>query len=258
MTQLLDMQIEQAKSPETQEQSRELAVQDSDESRELAVISAAQQKAQKHAQIDAVVGPVSNSAMVASAFNMIDPKNIGIADIANPVERIMQAVVSGDLSGMEAMLVGQAVALQGIFTSLSVKSAGAIRESNSQELLKLALRAQHQSRATIDALTNLKFPKQVILRQVNTVNGGGAQQVLNESGAVGRTENKLMRHEIAQSKLLPMEDIRNERSGLEHGTAYEARRNDQALETMAAVNRPEDTRWESPCCSKCLQGRSPG
>jgi hypothetical protein len=118
-------------------------------------------------------------------------------------------VSDGDLSTLEAMLVGQATALQTMFTSLAMRAAG-------QEYLKqyglymtLALKAQAQSRATISALVDLKYPKQAatFVKQANMTTG--PQQVNNayagtpsHSGIQSRTENI----ESEPNKLLDTQD----------------------------------------------------
>jgi hypothetical protein len=79
---------------------------------------------------------------------------------------------------MEAMLVGQAQALQTIFTSLARKAASQEYLKNYGLFMNMALKAQSQSRATIQALTELKYPKQVaFVKQANISNGH--QQINN-------------------------------------------------------------------------------
>ena len=104
------------------------------------------------------------------------------------------------------MLVSQAKSLQVMFVSLA-------RRANNQEYLKqygtymnLALKAQSQSRATIQALVELKYPKQVIVTKQANINNGN-QQVNNGVVESARAEenqsepNKLMdiEHEATQN-----------------------------------------------------------
>ena len=134
-----------------------------------------------------------NNAVLMSAFtseafakNMIPNLDIGV--LIDELKAETKEVVAGDMGVMEAMLVGQAKALQTIFVSLARRAA-------SQEYLKqygvymnLALKAQSQSRATIQALTELKYPKQVsFVKQANIahghqqINNGENPNVSNES-----------------------------------------------------------------------------
>ena len=102
-----------------------------------------------------------NSVMVVNAYqgNLLG-KDVDIGELLTEMQDKFNKVNDGDLSSLEAMLVGQATALQTMFTSLAMRAAD-------QEYLKqyglymtLALKAQAQSRATISALVDLKYPKQ--------------------------------------------------------------------------------------------------
>ncbi len=124
---------------------------------------------------------VSSSVMSAAAaepFAKILFPEIDINDLSTELKVRMKTVNDGDLSGMEAMLVGQAQALQTIFTSLARKAASQEYLKNYGLFMNLALKAQAQSRATIQALTELKYPKQVaFVKQANISNGH--QQINN-------------------------------------------------------------------------------
>ena len=121
-----------------------------------------------------------NAVMVVNAFQgNIMGKDVDIGELVTTMQTTFKEVNDGDLSTMEAMLVGQATALQTMFTSLATRAA-------SQEYLKqygvymtLALKAQAQSRATISALVDLKYPKQAatFVKQANMTTG--PQQVNN-------------------------------------------------------------------------------
>ena len=122
--------------------------------------------------------PVLMSAFTSEAFSQKMLPNMDLGILIDELNAETKEVINGDMSMMEAMLVGQAKALQTIFVSLARKAA-------SQEYLKqygtymtLALKAQSQSRATIQALTELKYPKQVaFVKQANIAHGN--QQVNN-------------------------------------------------------------------------------
>ena len=148
----------------------------------------------------------TNAVMVVNAFQgNIMGKDVDLGELVTNMQTKFKEVNDGDLSGLEAMLVGQATALQTMFTSLATRAA-------SQEYLKqygvymtLALKAQAQSRATISALVDLKYPKQAatFVKQANMTTG--PQQVNNayagtpsHSGIQSRTENI----ESEQNKLL--------------------------------------------------------
>lgn len=97
-----------------------------------------------------------------------------IEDLRNRVERVW----SGDMKSAEAMLYGQAHALNTIFTALSRRAALAEQIPQFQAAMLMALKAQAQSRATLEALAEIKNPRPVaFVKQANIANG--PQQVNN-------------------------------------------------------------------------------
>ena len=89
------------------------------------------------------------------------------------VDEQVARVQAGDMSEVEGMLLSQALSLQTIYASLA-------RRATSQEYLKqyqtyftLALKAQAQSRATLEALIELKHPRHpaTFVRQANIAHG---------------------------------------------------------------------------------------
>ena len=98
--------------------------------------------------------------------------------LVNEINHSIDQVQNGNLTELEALLLGQAKALQTMFVSLA-------RRANNQEYLKqyttymnLALKSQSQSRATIQALVELKYPRQVVVTQQANFSAGH-QQVNN-------------------------------------------------------------------------------
>ena len=121
--------------------------------------------------------PSVNGALVVASYG----KMLGNLDLGSLTESLIEGidrVNDGDLSRAESMLFAQANALQSIFMSLA-------RRANTQEylsgldpMLRLALKAQSQCRATLETLANIKNPPVVFARQAN-INNGGQQQVNN-------------------------------------------------------------------------------
>ena len=96
-------------------------------------------------------------------------------DVNLMVERLRDTfteVKGGDLHTMGAMLISQATALQTIFTSLARRAQDQQLQKHFESFLGLALKAQAQSRATISALVDLKYPRQsTFVKQANIANG---------------------------------------------------------------------------------------
>ena len=177
-----------------------------------------------------------NAVMVVNAYQgNIMGKDVDIGELVTTMQDKFKEVNDGDLSTLEAMLVGQATALQTMFTSLAVRAA-------SQEYLKqyglymtLALKAQAQSRATISALVDLKYPKQAatFVKQANISNGH--QQVNN--GAIPDQYAQAHAHtgdiQTAPNKLLEA----NHGQRLDIGAQAQTGRANQRVEAVGAVHR---------------------
>ena len=108
-------------------------------------------------------------------------KFAGEADLVELVRDLQtrtEKVQAGDLRQLEAMLFGQAQVLQTIFTNLSRRASSAEYMKQFQVYLGLGLRAQAQSRATLEALAEIKNPRPVMFaKQANITRGN--QQINN-------------------------------------------------------------------------------
>ncbi|MBI5591674.1 MAG: hypothetical protein HY881_14465 [Deltaproteobacteria bacterium] len=188
-----------------------------------------QTEAQATAEI--IVSPAINAALLVHTFC-----GGGMSELEESLQASVNKVKAGDLSGMEAMLTGQAAALQGIFVSLAIKASDQTLLSHYQTFLTLALKAQAQSRSTIQALVELKFPRQVaFVKQANI--SGGAQQVNNgatsERLETRTEESQPLKNELSQQ----IEDTRHERETLDFGTKTTASRTNPDLVPVGKINR---------------------
>ena len=128
---------------------------------------------------NAAIRPTVNAAVLVHGYqgNLLG-KETSLGGLIDGLAASMKRTQDGDLSTMEAMLIGQATALQTIFTSLALRAQAQTSQRNLEAFLGLALKAQAQSRATITALVDLKHPKQAMfVKQANIANG--PQQVNN-------------------------------------------------------------------------------
>lgn len=143
------------------------------------------------------------------------------------LRRNQQQVVDGDLSHLEAMLVAQSEALQGLFLVLATCAQRQKQLPAIQAMYGLAFRAQAGSRATIQAIVDLKYPKQAatFIRQGNVA----AQQIVANGDVLSRARETAN----APNELLEAKD--GERLG--GGAAGTAEAGDSALETVDALNR---------------------
>jgi hypothetical protein len=155
-----------------------------------------------------VLSPTVQSAAGIHAWS----KFLGEADLGELIaaeREQVKKVQDGDMGLVEAMLYGQAMTLQTIFTSLARRAATNEGLKQFQVNLTLGLKAQAQSRATLEALAEIKNPRPVsFVKQANITSG--PQQINNGTTTEIRTvragahpparetagqQNKLLEHQ---------------------------------------------------------------
>ncbi len=180
--------------------------------------------------------PSVNAAVVMVSYG----KPLGIAedDIAALMDRLgedVQDVWAGDMKRAEAMLFGQAHALQAIFMNLARRATTQEYLKQWEAYLRMALKAQNQCRMTLETLATIKNPPVVIARQAN-INNGGQQQVNNGSASVSE---KAPAH-AANLQTAPTELLEQQHGEwLDTGAAGQAGGVDPHLAPVGAVHRPE-------------------
>jgi len=156
------------------------------------------------AMAELALRPSVNAAAVVTAF--AGPTGIETDDLAALVDCLAGdavALQAGDMKRAEAMLFGQAHALQAIFTDFARRAAGQQYLKNSEAFLRMALKAQNQCRMTLETLATIKNPPVVFARQAN-INNGGQQQV-NNGAALAHSDQRpahAANEQTAQSELL--------------------------------------------------------
>lgn len=151
------------------------------------------------------------------------------AESSKVIGQIVDAVNEGRLYSLESMLVSQAIALQSMFVNLAERAHDAKNADHIRMLTALALKAQAQSRNTIDSIVNLKYPRQVaFVKQANI-----AQNQQINQGTLHAQEK------MASTKTELLEQS-HEQQWMDTGAKAEAARSDSALEAVAAINRAEN------------------
>lgn len=124
-----------------------------------------------------VLSPTIQSAVAIEAWSKF-AGTVDLADLVDDLRERIKKVQGGDMQPVEAMLFGQAMTLETIFTSLARKAQAQEYLKQFQVNLTLALKAQAQCRATLEALAEIKNPRHVaFVKQANI--SGGPQQVNN-------------------------------------------------------------------------------
>ena len=160
----------------------------SDKSSELAV-QATQEKSNVALAAEHAISPVTTAAIVGREFTKCFVTELPLAESVVALKEKVALIQKGDLSDLEATLVSQATTLHSIFCEMARRSAvnmGAQIDS-CERYMRLALKAQSQSRATLETLANIKSPPLVIARQANF--SAGHQQVNNGDLIPAAAEN---------------------------------------------------------------------
>ena len=146
------------------------------------------------------------------------------------------AIQANDMRGAEAILSGQAIALNAMFVELTRRGSLNISQNleAAQIYLRLALKCQSQSRATLETLGALKNPAVVFARPANFSNGG-PQQVVNNGLALRAGEIVSAPTEQISAQPAALEDLSG--SQMDSGAESSTGRADPWLATVGALNR---------------------
>jgi hypothetical protein len=189
----------------------------------------------------ALSASVNNASVIVMYQENIMGKDLDINALIEGLQDTCKDVHAGDLKSVETMLVTQAKALQTIFTSLARKAHVQTHQKHYEAFLGLALKAQAQSRATITALVDLKYPRQAtFVKQANIAHG--AQQVNNgtapqtDGGHCAQAHAPAKEKQNPQNKLL---EATHAQQGYRMDTRapQKAKRSHQAVETVESVHR---------------------
>lgn len=178
------------------------------------------------------------NAVVVKEFALRGASTINAAELAQVLDEHARAISGGDVSQIEANLFSQASALDSIFVEMSQRAArnlGTNMEA-SERYLRLALKAQNQSRATFETLANVRRPPALFARQANIAHG--PQQVNNggEVGPIRASGSRARKKSVSRPNELLEESPRGS-STVDARAAREAARGNQAVEAVDAVNR---------------------
>ena len=133
-----------------------------------------------------VLSPTIQSAVAIEAWSKF-AGTVDLADLVDDLRERIKKVQGGDMQPVEAMLFGQAMTLETIFTSLARRATSQEYLKQFQAYLGMALKAQAQCRATLEALAEIKNPRPVaFVKQANI--SGGHQQVNNGAQQAGSVQ----------------------------------------------------------------------
>jgi len=182
----------------------------------------------------AIAAALTNPAMnSAGTIQRLDAQ-LNVNALVSELTSQIAAVNGGNMQRPEAMLFAQAETLEGLFHFLVRQALGQDRLPQYETHMRLALKAQSQSRATLEALAEIKNPRSVaFVKQANIATN---QQVNNGDNITLRAGARTRENEKPQNKLL--RDTKHE--------TLDARRTvttsgiNSALETVGTGNRAAD------------------
>lgn len=198
-------------------------------------LAAAPDREKSEALAKMTLRPSVNAAAVMVSYGK--PLGIEEDDIGALVDRLghdVKDVWAGDMKRAEAMLFGQAHALQAIFMNLARRASTQEYMKNWEAFLRMALKAQNQCRMTLETLATIKNPPVVIARQAN-INNGGQQQVNNGTAPDGHPPAHAANMQAAPTGLLEQQHG----EWMDPGAAGTAGGVDPHLAPVGAVHRPE-------------------
>ena len=182
----------------------------------------------------ASVMPNINAGALVEAFSGNTVGKVDACDVAEELNDRAKALRGGSMNGIESLLLAQAHSLDVMFASLARRGKVQNNLRQYEAHMKLALRAQSQCRATLEALAAIKNPPVVFAKQANIAHG--PQQVNNEAASIARASET----EKAPNELLEADHGQR----LDTGTTGATSRGDQELATVEAVHRPAHGRGQ--------------
>ena len=183
-----------------------------------------------------LISPSIHAAVAIDAWGKFAGE-VKLGELVEDVREKVKRVQGGDMRLMEAMLYGQAMTLQTIFTNLARRAVNQEHLKQFQTHLTLALKAQAQCRSTLEALAEIKNPRPVqFVKQANFANGH--QQVNNGTALEQATHAR--ETQPYQNELL--EEARHGGTHLDTRTTAKAARSHPAVEAVEAVHRAKKPR----------------
>ena len=186
---------------------------------------------------DVVAQGIAMNADTAITFVRHSYGHVALTDLVASLKAEGEAVNRGDLSNAERMLNAQALTLNTIFNEMARRAALNMGEhlAATETYMRLALKAQSQSRATVETLAAIKNPPVVFAKQMNVANG--PQQVNNGTASPGKASTPRTEEKVLQPNEL-LEDATHGRTQLDTGATKAAGRKNPRMEPVGAVHRP--------------------
>lgn len=207
----------------------------------------------------AALTPIVHAARAAAYFNDFardqeKPGTFGAlapgldaGDLAHELANQCRRVARGDLARVTAILTAQSHTLDAMFNQLAARAAINFPQGfeAAERYMRLALKAQAQCRATLEAIAEIKSPRPVFVQQANIANGG-PQQVNN--ARVERDGKSADQTFGARADGQRMDGAPATPAGITHSS----------LETLGSLDGPAHAAREEARSDERVQGRHEG
>lgn len=186
---------------------------------------------------DLVAEGEATNASTALRFVHADHGELSLTDMVKALHTHGEAINRGDLSAAERMLNSQAVALNAIFGELARRAALNMGTylGAAESYMRLALKAQSQSRATVETLAAIKNPPVVFARQANIAHG---PQQVNNGPTPNSTPASAHPGETVSAPTELLEDRTHGSPQMDTRAAPATGRAHPQLEPVGALDRP--------------------
>jgi hypothetical protein len=161
---------------------------------------------------------------------------LDLTECFEQIVRNAQTTATGDRKSQESILAAQVISMNAIYTELALLARTNLTHSFSlfERLMRLALKAQSNCRATAEALAVMQTPPTVFARQANFAHG---PQQVNNGTLQSEPLARAMNSDSLPNKLLEANDER-----MDTGTAGASVNRDQAMATVGALDGTKDAR----------------
>lgn len=198
-------------------------------------------KSKKEADADFYMNENVNNAIAILAFSKDSKDSEVLVSLADNICDSAIRVYKGNLREAESILISQAKSLDSLFSRFTMLAASNTELKKLDPLMRIALRAQNQCRATLQTLSEIKNPRQfAYVQQANISNGH--QQVNN---GVAREENNFVQNKLSGGSNELLKDERASQAQC---------RIDKGMGTMEEINRSKNSGGQGQGLSECLQG----
>ena len=155
-------------------------------------------KTPEYAVARSALAPEARHAVLAvnASSDLFTGDTAELTDLAEAMRDIAGEAAAQDMSGVSRMLTAQALSLDALFTQLARKAHINLASypDAAERYMRMAFKAQAQSRATLEALVKLHQPREQTVRHIHVGPDGQAVFIENLHGGLGSVRSDERAH----------------------------------------------------------------